>query len=167
MPGLLQWLRTTPQKSPYRLRSGHLAAAASILGLISLSYVFGAAAMYFQLPTSSFLRDAFAGAKAWNERQQARPPSAVVLAGGGDLKIAVDKADQTFDGFTLYTMGAATRAELIDMQGRVVHQWSLPFSQAFPKPTHVRDPLPDSLVHWFACHCLANGDLLAGYHCDA
>ena len=47
---------------------GQVIACLLILGLVNLSYLFGAAAMHFQLPSSDFLYQAFTGAKAWHER---------------------------------------------------------------------------------------------------
>ena len=52
------------------------------------------------------------------------------------------------------------------MRGTVVHHWELPFSQAWPHPPHVADPLPDDQIHWFHCYLYPNGDLLAIYHAD-
>src|SRR5262249_54542180 len=80
--------------------------------------------------------------------------------------INVDNAEKTFDGFTLYTMSDGARATLIDMRGTVVHRWELPFSQAWPDPPHVANPLADEQIHWFCCHLYPNGDLLAIYHAD-
>ena len=51
---------------------------------------------------------------------------------------------------------------LMDMKGSVVHQWQMPFRQAWPQPTHV-DPAPEN-QYWFGVHVYPNGDLLAVYH---
>jgi hypothetical protein len=129
---------------------------------MALSFVLGAAVMYFQLPASDFLREAFTGGQAWTDREAAlaapppgpeRPPS-----------VAVDKPGRTWDGFTLYTTNVGARAALLDMRGRVVHRWEAPFSQVWPRPPHVRQPVPDEKVYIFACHLDPNGDLLAVYH---
>jgi hypothetical protein len=61
-------------------------------------------------------------------------------------KVTVDQADKTCDGFTLYAATDGPRATLLDMRGTVVHRWELPFRQAWPKATHVEDPLPDSQI---------------------
>ena len=47
---------------------GKVLACLSILGVAGLGYVFGAAVMFFQLPSSEFLYQAFTGTKAWQER---------------------------------------------------------------------------------------------------
>jgi hypothetical protein len=142
-------------------------ASLSLLGLLGLIYLLGAAVMYFQLPTSDFLNKSFTGAKAWQERghseTSARPH-------GGERvteKIRVDKADKTFDGFTLYTTTESSRATLIDMRGKTVHQWELLFRKAWPNAPHVKNPVADEQIHWFRCHLYPNGDLLAVYQTDA
>jgi hypothetical protein len=146
---------------------GKIFAGLSILGVAGLSYVFGAAVMFFQLPSYDFLVQAFTGGKAWHERGQPglnpfQPPETEVREG-----VIVDKPGQTFDGFTLVTTTLGARAMLLDMRGTVVHQWELPFRQAWPRPPHVQDPLPEEQIHWFRCHGFPNGDLLAIYHADS
>ena len=145
---------------------GQVLACLSILGLVVLSFLSGAVVMSFQLPTSEFLDKAFAGARAWHERGRSDTPPHARGEGTGSEKVRVDRADKTYDGFTLYTATPGSRATLIDMRGEVVHQWELPFSRAWPRPPHVRDPMPDEQIHWFRCHLYPNGDLLAIYHTE-
>jgi hypothetical protein len=141
-------------------------AFVSILGLMSLVFLFGAAVIYFQLPPADFLDKAFTGAVAWYE--QGRAQGALGTPAGSDSRwtATVDERGKAQDGFTLYTTTQGPRAALIDMRGQVVHHWELPFSKAWPHAPHVKKPLPDSQVHWFRCHVFANGDLLAIYHAD-
>jgi hypothetical protein len=146
---------------------GKVLACLSILGVAGLSYVFGAAVMFFQLPSSDFLYQAFTGSKAWHERGKPVvnpfiPPQIDVREG-----VTIDKPSQTYDGFTLLTTTQGARATLLDMRGKVVHQWELPFSQAWPRAPHVEDPLRDEQIHWFRCHLFPNGDLLAIYQAES
>ncbi|QJW94934.1 arylsulfotransferase family protein [Frigoriglobus tundricola] len=144
-------------------------AAAAILGLLSVSYLFGAAVMYFRLPTSDFLDKAFWGARAWHDRGRSTLPalsSEATAVAKQKEGISIDRADKTADGFTLYTLTEGSRAALIDMRGAVVHRWDLPFRTAWPRVTHIEDPLPDEQIHWFRCHLYPNGDLLAVYQAD-
>jgi hypothetical protein len=153
---------------PIRTRHlGKVFACLSILGVAGLSYVFGAAVMFFQLPSADFLYQAFTGSKAWHERGQPvlnpfLPPQIDVRVG-----VTVDKPGQTYGGFTLLTTTQGARATLLDMRGKVIHQWQLPFSQAWPRPPHVQAPLPDEQIHWFRCHLFPNGDLLAIYQAES
>jgi hypothetical protein len=146
---------------------GWLMATLFALGAAGLGYVCGAAVMFYELPSCDFLSKAFAGAEAWYERGRSSvpfhpgAPSNAMLA-----KVTVDKAEKTYDGFTLCTATDGSRATLLDMRATVVHRWELPFRQAWPRAPHVKDPLPDGQIHWFRCHLYANGDLLAIYHAD-
>jgi hypothetical protein len=141
-------------------------AGASILGLIGLSFLFGTAVMFFRLPPSVFLDNAFTGAKAWHERGLSQDGSVPHSGGMSREGVLVDKPDKTYDGFTLFTTTRGARARLIDMRGNVVHQWELPFRRAWPEASHVKNPLADEQIHWFRCHLYPNGDLLAIYHAD-
>jgi hypothetical protein len=143
-------------------------AVLAILGLVVLSYVFGAAVIYFELPTSDFLQNGFSGAEAWFERSwlgHGRSPGTPIIGLTG-TQVRADVPDRTFDGYTLFTTSQGSWATLIDMRGNVVHQWNLPFRKAWPAASHVRAPLPDERIHWFRCHLYPNGDLLAVYHGD-
>jgi hypothetical protein len=153
-----------PMRIPY---FGKVIAGLSILGLVFLSYLFGAAAMFFHLPSYDFLYEAFTGGKAWHDRGQPvvspfRIPDEDVPEG-----LTVDKPGKTFDGFTLVTTTRGAQATLLDMGGKVVHRWELPFRQAWPRPPHIADPLPEKQIHWFRCHLFPNGDLLAIYQAES
>jgi hypothetical protein len=146
---------------------GKVLACLSILGALGLSYVCGAAVMFFKLPSYDFLYQAFNGGKAWQQRGKPAlnpfvPPDMDEREG-----ITVDKPGQTCDGFTLYTTTLQARATLLDMRGKVIHQWELPFRQAWPGAPHVEKPLGDDQIHWFRCHLFPNGDLLAIYQSDS
>src|SRR5947209_4731847 len=145
---------------------GKFFACLSVLGVAGLGYVFGAAVMFFQLPSYDFLVHAFTGSKAWHERgKPALTPFTPPEIDGGE-GVTVDEPGQTYDGFTLVTTTRGARATLLDMRGNAVHQWELPFSRAWPNPPHVTDPLRDEQVHWFRCHLFPNGDLLAVYQAE-
>jgi hypothetical protein len=139
----------------------------SLLGVLVLGCLLGAAIMFFHLPSGEFLAQAFAGASAWYQRSRSSLPSHPRNVRESAVhEVTVDDAEKTSDGFTLYSTTGGARAVLIDMRGTVVHRWELPFSHAWPDPPHVEDPLPDNQIHWFRCHLYPNGDLLAIYHAD-
>src|SRR5262249_39820484 len=99
-----------PIRSPHL---GKVLACLSILGVAGLCYVLGAAVMFFQLPSSDFLYQAFTGSKAWHERGKPvvnpfAPPAIDVREG-----VTVDKPGQTYDGFTLLTTTQGARATLL------------------------------------------------------
>lgn len=140
------------------MRRNVLSSCLSLLGLISLSFLLGAAVIFFDLPSSSFLRRAFEGGVAWYEHKGSAPPeeqSAPPTAG------TIDKAGKTYDGFTLCMYGGNSRAVLIDMNSKVVHEWHIPFSQLWPVPPHIRGRIEDAAVYFNDGHIYPNGDLLA------
>jgi hypothetical protein len=140
-------------------------AGASLLAMMFLSCVSGAAIIYYDLRPAFYLKAAFMGFSAWKEH--GKDQLVTSIAGETQLGISRDELTKTFDGFTLYTTTQGTNASLIDMRGNLVHQWSRPFSDVWPHPTHVKHPLADDQVHWFRCRLFPNGDLLAIYQADA
>jgi hypothetical protein len=130
----------------------------SLFGLASLCYLLGAAVIFFDLPSSSFLRRGFGGGVAWYEHRQA-PPG----AGAQPPQLTpkrVEQLDKACDGYTLCMYGTYARAVLVDMHGRPVHQWQVPFSTLWPDPRHVRGRVNDATVYFNDGHVYPNGDLL-------
>jgi hypothetical protein len=143
-----------------------MSACLAVLGLIALSFLLGAGVMYFQLPSSGFLTDAFRGAEAWHERGRSTIDQGSYSSDMAQEGVTEDKPDQAFDGFTLFTTVRGSHAKLIDMRGNAAHEWELPFGKAWPSAPHVTNPLPEDQIHWFRCRLYPNGDLLAIYHAD-
>jgi hypothetical protein len=163
------WRNLLFTRVPFRLpKAGQVVGCLSALGCGGLIYLLGASVMFFQLPSSHFLEMALSRAGALNKRGRSSIPllpdtEEETLREG----VTVDRPSQTCDGFTLYTTTQAARAYLLDMRGREVHRWELPFSRAWPQGApHVPKPLADEQIHWFRCHLYPNGDLLAVYHAD-
>jgi hypothetical protein len=137
------------------------------LGMLFLSFLFGAVTMFFRFPMSGTLTKAFMGARAWTERhfETERPPSELNQAYALDF----DRPGKTFDGYTLYAGASQTApstwVSLIDMRRNVVHRWSVSFTKIWPNPTQVDGrEIGDSEVCIFACHLYPNGDLLVVFH---
>jgi hypothetical protein len=140
-------------------RRNLLRSCLSLVGLLSLGYLTGAAVMFFDLPTSSFLRRAFVGGAAWYEQSQTPPPASEerppITVG------KIDKPDKTWDGFTLCLCSGGPRAVLINMRGEVVHEWHAPFKTVWPDPPRLRTPVEESQVYFNDGHVYPKGDLLA------
>jgi hypothetical protein len=49
------------------------------------------------------------------------------------------------------------------MTGEVVHQWHLPFRQAWSDIQHVENPVEEGRIHWHTVKMFPNGDLLVNY----
>jgi hypothetical protein len=145
---------------------GKVAASFSILGVLVLGYLCGAAAMFYQWPSADFLDKCFAGARAWLDRGRPTLPLPSGVAEKQWEGISIDLYKKTCDGFTLYTMSDGSRASLIDMRGNLVHRWQLPFRQAWSQAPHISHPLMEQRIYWACARLYPNGDLLAIYHAD-
>jgi hypothetical protein len=151
-------------RNPARAEAGFRAPRRSLVrfflnlfGVASICYVLGAAAMFFDLPSSTFLRRAFVGGVAWYEGKFAAEPAEEY----GSITVGqIDRPDKTCDGFTLCMYGGGTRAVLINMRGEVVHQWHVPFSKLWAAPPHLGGWIDDSAVYFNDGHLYPNGDLL-------
>jgi hypothetical protein len=85
-------------------------------------------------------------------------------ARSGQRGVTIHEQDAAFEGLTVYTSGHDQRAFLIDMSGRVLHEWALPFSAFWDKDlSSVRRPWPDTHIFIEKAHMFPNGDLLATY----
>jgi hypothetical protein len=72
---------------------------------------------------------------------------------------------QAYEGLTILS-GNDTSAQLIDMEGNVVHKWQKNFFDVWPRPEHVKllvDKDDQGLIVWDKVHLFPNGDLLAIY----
>ena len=130
---------------------------ATVFALVSLGYILGAAVIFFDLPTATFLRRGFMGGVAWNEARRDGAPEAGPAAPAVGR---VDKPDKTCDGFTLCMYGSGSRAVLIDMRGETVHEWHIPFSRLWPAPPHLKGRINDAAVYFNDGRVFPNGDLL-------
>ena len=74
-----------------------------------------------------------------------------------------NEAGKTYPGYTLFSASFEPAAYLVDMQGRKLHEWRLPFSAAWPSPPHIDLPGPDKYIFFRRTHVFPNGDLLAIY----
>jgi hypothetical protein len=139
-----------------------------LLALLFLSYLAGAAVMFFQLPSSGFLSKSFMGVRAWGEKRQigGAAPSVDVASLFGN---GIDRPGQTYDGYTLCACASlttpSTQVFLVNMNRDIVHHWQVSFSKIWPNPPHLEGrQIDDSGVSIFACHLYPNGDLLVVFH---
>jgi hypothetical protein len=134
-----------------------LSRALFLFGFFSLSYILGAIVIYFDLPTSVFLRRSFGGAVAWYESSPSTPTNETASAPSVGQ---VDKPNKTCDGFTLCMYGGNSRAVLIDMLGKVVHEWHIPFSNVWTDPPHLKGRIDNASVYFNDGYLYPNGDLV-------
>ncbi len=77
--------------------------------------------------------------------------------------VTVHEAGEAYAGYTLFTSGDGPYARLIDMEGRVVHEWRKPFAEVWNETAAVRRPRPEQMIYMNKAHVFPNGDLLAIY----
>ena len=78
--------------------------------------------------------------------------------------VSVSASSRAQQGVTLFTAGDGPVVRLVDMDGRVLHEWRKPFSEVWTaEQSSIRDPQPDSHVYFRKAHLFPNGDLLAIY----
>ena len=74
--------------------------------------------------------------------------------------VTVNEAE-AYPGYTLYSSGHGTVAYLIALDGTVVQEWRLPFSAIYdPERSPIKQPMPDTFMHWNRTRLLPNGDLI-------
>jgi hypothetical protein len=146
-------------KSATAPRRSLAASCFSLIGLASLCFLLGAAVIFFDLPSSVFLKRAFEGGMTWYQHRGSASLSESQLP---PISVAgIGSADQRCDGFTLCVYGGDCHAVAIDMRGNMVHQWHVSFSQLWTSPPHIRGSIKDELVYFNDGHIYANGDFLA------
>jgi len=70
---------------------------------------------------------------------------------------------RALDGYTLYTSWHAPEAVLVDMTGKIVRRWHLPFSEVLAQSQSNRAAVPDDEVILRQAQLLPDGDLVAVY----
>jgi len=140
-----------------------------VIATLYLGFVGGAAVYSYQITPYPLLRDAFAAAGALYQKHIVYETEVTLHeylwapARRPDKGVTVHRPGEAFDGVTLVLSTHAQEAALIDMEGRAVHRWALPFSSVWPDPPHIADPVHDGFIYWRAGHVYPNGDLLVIY----
>ncbi|MEC9375727.1 MAG: arylsulfotransferase family protein [Pseudomonadota bacterium] len=132
-----------------------------------LIFLAGSASSFFDSFPGRLFHDAFRGAEALFIQQTSYKdpfstnlwhPKSHNFSGIGRFN-----PDHSQTGYTLYTSGNFQGAKLIDMTGKVIHQWELPFYEAWPNPQHL-DFRPDNeFIAWRKASLLPNGEIIALY----
>jgi hypothetical protein len=109
------------------------------------------------------LRDAFLGFHSVDTTASLADSDMYVPAGSERGGVSENDVGQTYKGYTLFASADGPRAYLIDMAGRIVHEWSLPYSKIWNRGAAVKDPVADKFIFWRHVALFPNGDLLAVY----
>jgi hypothetical protein len=146
---------------------GGVAAGVFAVCLLGLGFIAGSYAMYREAFPAETLRHAFQGGAAlYDKATRYNDPFGTDLwrpartAKTGVVRHDVAAAQA---GVTLYSSGHDQRAFLMDMDGKVLHEWSMPFSRLWDETAAVRAPQSDDHIYIEKAHVFPNGDLLALY----
>jgi hypothetical protein len=106
-----------------------------VLCVAFLGFVGGAFVMLGDVYPSQFFRDAYLGGSAYlRKRAGLNDEFHFGLWQGARTEargVTVYDPQQAHNGYTLYTSGHDNKAFLIDMDGTVVHAWSMPYSRVW------------------------------------
>jgi Arylsulfotransferase (ASST) len=139
-----------------------------VAAIAFLAFVGGAMAVLGEKFPHQYLRDAYLAGEALIAQRQ----ETADRFQSDQWRVARDKAqgvtvndvERAFAGYTLYTGGGEAAAHLIDMDGKVVHEWRRPYSAVWNEgAAAVKKPQPDELIFMDKARMLPNGDLLAIY----
>jgi outer membrane protein assembly factor BamB len=154
-----------------KISSGKLANflwfASFVLAIGFLGFVAGSYAMLAEALPARYLADAYRGGQALlaakTEYDSPYPDGFWQPARSEQRGVVIHDPAKAASGYTLYTSGEGQRAVLVSMAGEILHEWQLPFSAIWTNAAGVRNPRPDSMIHYNRAHLYPNGDLLAIY----
>jgi hypothetical protein len=152
---------------PTEANTGRAMNALAVVAVAFLAFLAGSYVMYQKLYPADALRRAFMGGNAlydqftgYNDPFQTAFWNPARTDGRGVLR---RDPTRTQPGLTLYSSGHDHKAFLIDLKGRVAHEWSLPFSRVWDESAAVKKPREDPFIYIEKAHVFPNGDLLALY----
>jgi hypothetical protein len=90
------------------------------------------------------------------EELRAIPYLSGYVEASGESNVTLYDPEIAYNGYNLYNSGHYPEATLIDMDGRVLHQWSLDIEEVWPDATRRK-----MSYYWRRVHLYPNGDLLA------
>lgn len=138
-----------------------------VLVLVFLAFLAGAFVVFTKAFPYQTLSNAYkAGAAVYEQQTLYDSPFKTDLwqpARSNRAGVVVNDPLRAQNGLTLYTSSHAQKAQLMGMNGEVVHEWSLPFSAVWDETADVKTPRPDEFILWEDVQLFPNGDLIALY----
>jgi hypothetical protein len=142
-----------------------------VLGLAMLTFLAGMIVAINQTPPYRMVRDAWIAFSAMQAQQSllaSKWPAYLWMQTNRQEKGLVQyEPSSASDGLTVFTSAHEGAVQLVDMDGREVHRWTVPFRKVWPHARHVPSWLPDQFVNMQRVHVYPNGDLLAVYSTTA
>lgn len=149
------------------MKLSYLANALYVLAVLFLAFAAGIGVSLTQVWPYPVFHDAYQAATAeWSQSRTSANPLATDLwrrARTQARGVTVHEGRKMQPGYTLFTSGDDNVARLIDADGHIVHEWTMPFSKVWTKDAAVKDPQKDDLIYMRRAKLLPNGHLLAVY----
>lgn len=139
--------------------------AGFLIGVAVIAFLVGFSTRHYRLPPADGIIRGFTAAEAWRSAlftPNALPPRLADIKGYMRHPNVRWDGQKAWNGYTLINTELSPTAYLADMEGRIVHQWDMPFSKAWPLPSHVRVRFIDA-TRMEKAMVFANGDLIATY----
>jgi len=151
--------------SSKRTLVSYLETASLVLGVSILCFLWGTAVGKYRYFPYMFLNRGFDALRAYTKTYfgSSHPYERWNQSRWDDHGVVRHDADSTDSGWTLTSMGHRPEARLLDMDGEVVHEWHLPFFEAWPNPEHLSTTSSIRYTYWRHTHLLPDGSLVALY----
>ena len=141
--------------------------AAFMTGIAAISFGIGAFVILAEVPPYQSMKNAWrAGTALWEQRTKYSSVERLDFwspARTEETGVTINKADKTQKGLTLYSSGDGPHAVLIDMDGNIVHEWRMPFSEIHDETSPIPNPQKDDFMHWHTAKMAPDGDLIVQY----
>ena len=140
-----------------------------LVSLCFLTYCFSVVSYKYNIWPYPILSNAFQAGKAWHEKSSPKSrhnTNFYHLTKHNKCGIFKYNKQKAYNGHTLFVSGHDQKALLILMDGNIIHEWHIPFSQVWSNPPHVNLPLEDKYIGLRKAHLFPNGDLLTIYVTD-
>jgi hypothetical protein len=136
-----------------------------VLGVSSFAFCYGILVGAYGYFPYEILHAAKSAADALREKHSMPEEPYVHAVDHHKAGVTIYDPDRAFDGYTFLTgyRDGLHRATLIDMEGRVLHEWSAQFSDIWPEAPHVIEQAHDAAIHWHGAYLFANGDILFNF----
>jgi hypothetical protein len=138
------------------------------LPVLIFMFIFGAVVAEFQLsPVYDFFGQAFSAASALKiklfEYNKARSTDLWTETRSENAGVTLWDKGKALNGYTFLVSGHAQEATLVDMKGRTVHRWAMPFRKAWPIHPHLRHLVEPNYTAWRQAVLMPNGDVVVVY----
>lgn len=141
--------------------------AAFMTGIAAISFGIGAFVILAEVPPYQSMKNAWrAGTALWEQRTKYTNVERLDFwspARTEKTGVTINDATKTQKGLTLYSSGDGPHAVLVDMDGNIVHEWRMPFSEIHDETSPIPNPQKDDFMHWHTAKMAPDGGLIVQY----